>query len=637
MSKKRPGPVRPQYSSLSLVQVDPSVLSKVQFDQEVGNLVDGRIKLTKPRGNKYVLEVKAPVTHAGRLTLNNGFYQPRQMAVGADSFLRPYPKPVILAHNSSGDPIGRTVNCEYVDTPQAGLFTGQASHLSREDTFSLIQSMMKSGIVYDRSFEGLGFVRTTMHITEKDAIEKFLDERYMTFSIRTTTDEVVCPHDGKPFKSIWDYIMGGEEEEEGKDSEHCEHGPFAEVDGMPGFLVFEKMSFPETSVVTIPADELAMVESMEEFTMLDSQESIKQIPVVDACYTLRSDQLPEGGNGKDMAVNQDKNGSSTETPKPDFDWKQLSDSSSASDIYRGVSELLDEDQQLEPEKLEGLGGTYFCGPGRSFPVTDAEHVSATRQLLEGANFSDSFKERVGKMVDKKAKAIGCDRAPAEVLCDFVSGELQQVSDFDVVSVYEAIAQDMVSRGFNISEIDGFEKVVSDSDSQEVAGLKSQLQEVTVARDGLTKQITDLTVETKESAATTNALLAVVSDNLNVESLEQAKDAALELELSELQAKNKELLASDKVQEGIERFLEGRAVVTDSGEVTDDTLQSEVAKPGNEELDPITASVLERFQNLKTNSVAKAHQYIDQMELQGYIGSDLVTELKKEDSTEEEEG
>lgn len=59
----------------------------------------------------------------------------------------------------------------------------------------------------------------------------------------------------------------------------------------------------------------------------------------------------------------------------------------------------------------------FCGPNRSFPVPDCQHVRVAKTYLGRANFSAATKKRIAACINRKAKQMGCNvtkKAKADV-------------------------------------------------------------------------------------------------------------------------------------------------------------------------------------------------------------------------------
>jgi hypothetical protein len=72
------------------------------------------------------------------------------------------------------------------------------------------------------------------------------------------------------------------------------------------------------------------------------------------------------------------------------------------------------DAKLSVEQREALPGDSFCGPNRSFPVSDEAYVTAARELISRAKLSEDQKKAVLASVDSRAKSLGPDSKDAEL-------------------------------------------------------------------------------------------------------------------------------------------------------------------------------------------------------------------------------
>ena len=93
----------------------------------------------------------------------------------------------------------------------------------------------------------MGRIRVKAQITDKEAIEKFLDGRYITFSAGSTTDRHVCSICSS------DWAKG----------DFCEHRHGKIYDGDVCVFITGKFNVLEGSVVNMPADDLSQLHSME--------------------------------------------------------------------------------------------------------------------------------------------------------------------------------------------------------------------------------------------------------------------------------------------------------------------------------------------------------------------------------------
>ena len=201
--------------------------------------------------NSAPLMVKIAATHAGIITRNNGFYMPDKMRAGAMSFVQNYGKPVLLHHNShDGDPVGRIKHAAYMDT-STGLAKKDSylkdfmdPHVQFETKVALVDRLISDGLLDDPSYEGVGYIEIIAAITDSEAKEKILDNRYLTVSIGAETDAAVC----SICKTDWT-----------DSGEMCDHVPGHEYDGKQAFIIAGNLFYDEVSFVSTPADPHAKV------------------------------------------------------------------------------------------------------------------------------------------------------------------------------------------------------------------------------------------------------------------------------------------------------------------------------------------------------------------------------------------
>jgi hypothetical protein len=221
------------------------------------------------------LMIRVAATHAGLITRNNGFYLPDKMAEGVKTMTSPYPKPILRHHDNHDDAIGRIVSAEYINTSGALLkkdskfeefINPKASFISK---VNLIDALFEDGYLEDSSFQGLGYASVIAKITDPTAIQKIIDNRYMTVSIGASTDKAVC----SICKQDW--------VEEGP----CEHRPGKMYDDKPAFIIAGKLTYEELSFVNSPADPFARVievqNSAEEVERFELEAREDEEPITD--------------------------------------------------------------------------------------------------------------------------------------------------------------------------------------------------------------------------------------------------------------------------------------------------------------------------------------------------------------------
>jgi len=226
--------------------------------------------LDKATASKSVkkLTAKIEATHSGIVNKNKWFYTPTGMKDGTNTFIEPFNKPVLRNHDSEGDSLGRVVASEYIsynDTVEAGLLdtTDSVSY------FSKIKDFVKGEIFNAKDYKGLGHIELTVEITDKDAIEKLLDGRFLTVSISGDTEQAVCSVCGQDKKAIKD------------DDESCEHYRGEVYDGEEAFLIAGLMSFEEVSFVNKPADENAKVQILNDSINLEDNTEFQELTILD--------------------------------------------------------------------------------------------------------------------------------------------------------------------------------------------------------------------------------------------------------------------------------------------------------------------------------------------------------------------
>lgn len=163
--------------------------------------------------NVVAVDIEAEATHDG-LNLNDCMYYEDSMEKDAETFMNPFQKPVLKNHDSySGEPLGRT----------KAFRVGQ-SNIAPEKTAIFLNA----------------------RITDKDAMEKFLDGRYGTVSIGGSMGTVTCNLCGKTILKDGVFKFCGHWRGESYNGKKCSWGA-------------RDITYHEWSVVNNPADEYAII------------------------------------------------------------------------------------------------------------------------------------------------------------------------------------------------------------------------------------------------------------------------------------------------------------------------------------------------------------------------------------------
>lgn len=160
------------------------------------------------------IKVKIKATHFSPFINKNALkYTEKAVTKGAKSWIAPFKKPQLVAHNKNSDPIGRIVDYKIVKNPN-------------DDNY----------------------VQLIAKITDKAAIEKVLDGRYNTVSVGSKSARVIC--------SECDQVLT----EDGL----CEHkkGTYNEK-GELIYWIIDQIEYTEDSFVNEPADEYSGIEEID--------------------------------------------------------------------------------------------------------------------------------------------------------------------------------------------------------------------------------------------------------------------------------------------------------------------------------------------------------------------------------------
>ena len=72
-----------------------------------------------------------------------------------------------------------------------------------------------------------------------------------------------------------------------------------------------------------------------------------------------------------------------------------------------LNNAIENSKKLTTKDRKKMKKGTFCGPNRSFPVPDCQHVGAAKAYLNRSNFSAATKKRIASCINGKAKALGC--------------------------------------------------------------------------------------------------------------------------------------------------------------------------------------------------------------------------------------
>lgn len=164
--------------------------------------------------DKHGLIVEIAAIHAG-LTENFNHYSPEELEDSIQTWVLPYPKPIILNHDKTSEPVGRVM----------------AAKMDAEE-------------------DGSPYVRLQAAITDPQAIAKVTDQRYLTGSVGGKATEALC----SVCEADWANASLG--------NIPCNHRRGKAYKGKLAYMELGGIKWKEYSWVNMPADERSGVRSM---------------------------------------------------------------------------------------------------------------------------------------------------------------------------------------------------------------------------------------------------------------------------------------------------------------------------------------------------------------------------------------
>jgi len=601
------------------------------------------------------VEITVRATHAARITRNNGLYLPTKMRDGIKSFVSKdgggtssFNKPVLTEHNTYDAPLGRVVAAEYIDT--SGEVFGRISDKYSDvkdaiaalptmnrmwQAVDAVESLVHSGLLFSKDFQGLGFGRTTLQVTDSDAMTKVLDGRYQTVSTRAATDAAVC----SCCKTDW--VSDG----------RCEHDVGEMVDGAPMFLIAGNLSYEEVSFVNIPADSEAVSEGVR---IVDLHENAEEITPVytdnlrSTPYELLSITDSAGVvDGIQQANTDVLDGLSvSDKEEKEVEVKQMTDTQSCLlDLYKDLHEgrevnwedAFDGETMMEQRALlrfhDGLHWEWDNTvreedewslsrkeqmPTDVYKVHAKLHAILEEKGLRGAMINgplDQFSiagEDTGEyvLVNKDSKEDDLDMELSDLL--------KRTSEFEIEDLKDAITQ-------LTSAVEEKEKVAKAPDLNtlvdKLAALEEQVSQLATqltAQEGLTdsadEQLEQISGEYKTLLADHVSLLQKLNGTEG--GLEAIKDSLKEKNVQELK---------DSVGDLLKTACELEILKTEKAEVVldDPTLAQDGKKAAKtvDNLDRWGQLVVERYTSICDDQDEEAAlNYVDSMMKRGFIDS-----------------
>ena len=399
--------------------------------------------------------------------INNRIYTPKGQMAGLDSWTQPYGAPLIKHHDQeSGEPLGRTREVRYVSKESDALrffktgrdYSALVDAFDRNDAQKIYKLLKKNQLLMNKNWLGLGELEADVAVFDEDAIEKFLDGRYMTFSAGTHTDSYTCGICGSNWAT----------------GDICDHRPGIMTDeGDIGTFVTGIFYGDEISIANLPANKISVAKSMRFLTdsvpadcLGDEQDSdsVDFISMTDAKYSnidfdklditdnsekpLPNQRVEMGPKNKEDEVQLDSTeetqqdsvdevvNKETETKITDTEpvVEETKDEETSIDwelidlVFTGeLSKRVAKDETLSDSALidcEALEDSVFCGADRKLPLVDKLHVEVAKSILDKLKLDDNAKSVVLKAIEDRETKILTD-LKANCECKTLKEDLAQ--------------------------------------------------------------------------------------------------------------------------------------------------------------------------------------------------------------------
>lgn len=607
------------------------------------------------------LWVSMDASHAAMGNRNNRFYLPSKMRDGAKTFLGQKGKPApILKHHGGGifggdqDPVGKVRGVEYVDTIPETMMNDENVNILTDSTVPLrkqiraARKFLQNNFVNEDEWEGLGYIRLDAEILAQEAIDQVKDGRFDSVSVSFGTNHAFCSICGSDWAS----------NEDGP----CEHIPgeiYEDEDTGTkerALLIPGDMKFRECSLVTFDADPHTAIKIAEP-GMLDSEEGT-HVFSDDALYNIQSMtwEVRDSEGGEDMSKINETKLDNKQTPiESQEDSNDDSVEMTSDELYNEVKKELEtmvkdglltkeemEDVVLSDEQRASLSDSAFCGPDKTFPVTDCAHITATKRFLD--RYEGSLdKSEVLEKISKKEKALGCDgdscavssieQKEDTIMAKPLKEVIPEMEDEELRSFFHNAEAEMIKRSLTVkrecSECAKNLQVAEDAKKEKedaVKDLEQAKSTITILRDELRsefsnyKLLVDQSVETGQALREAKTRYAAVTAVLTKksENLGEATKSLVNAEDFDKQFNN--FTDSVDLNEIFAKMNNGMVNDAPEGQVEDPTINNDM---GNDQkptgLSVTEQAIIDRIkEHLEDKDYLQARSLYDRMIIKGIL-------------------
>jgi len=414
-----------------------------------------------------IIEVAA--IHEG-MTANFNYYPSKALEESLESWIKPYPKPIIMNHDPTSEPVGRVM----------------AAKMEEED-------------------DGTPYVMLRVAITDPEAIAKVSDQRYLTGSVGGSAKQANCS------------VCGADWAEASIRNIPCKHSRGKTYKGKLCYMEMNGIGFKEYSFVNMPADQHSGVRAMHTASEGEIPEADDNWIRAAKIYSLNMDNeeiLEFSESEENLNILEEKSKKEASWMYAQFKGSFLSALIAESEEGRNDEELdvstniINEEEEDILEVTEGLSSdladtTEAEEESEEEAVAEEEVDSAVEETEEEVEESeeevseeveaseDKDEEEVEEAADKKPEAQesprdkdvdpdNSDGAPVSREDDEEDEVVEEGEEEEVVNEEESsetdLNEEIVTLESRVEELESREQALLEENAKLKAAIKRQLAE-----------------------------------------------------------------------------------------------------------------------------------------------------------------
>ncbi len=423
---------------------------------------------SKRTNKRFVVEIAA--VHEG-ISKNYNKYTADALTEAVDSWLSPYPKPILINHNLEAEPLGRIV---------------------------------KSSIA--RSTEGVSYIQLRAALSDPTAIAKVLDGRYMTGSVGALPTAAICS------------ICHSDVVAASKEGSFCGHERGRTYDGQTCVYEHKGIRFHEYSFVNVPGDSHSLVQGhysesysglLDVYSVDLEQHSIHRLTESDGAVNILENMDTHSANMlfSDLAygtkfAESDALHSEQITNNISFieNTRTIANESDSSDTQElgNMTSQISENTETGVEDEDILSVADRLSDELNETVEESTDETPVEETV--VEEQTEVNEEVEESTDVSEDATGQDAIESEVVVDESTEETEVQDSTDVAEVEESTAEATETTEDEViteeaPEVEETEaetaEVIEESEGVDVAALQTRIETLEAENESLKAQNTKM--------------------------------------------------------------------------------------------------------------------------------------------------